>query len=216
MRFYQTIIFDLDGTLADTSEGIYNCIRHAQKMMSLPSITDAQMRSHIGPPMHESYERNFHLTGQMLERAVGYHKEYALTKGLYEASLYEGVPQLLSQLKNQGCKLAVATLKYEETAQKMLSFLNVASFFDVICGTISDVKLTKAQLLHKCVEKCCGDIRSALLVGDSSYDAIGAEEAGLDFLGVTYGFGFQTPDEVNQYPNVGCASSALELARLLG
>ncbi|MBO4488027.1 MAG: HAD hydrolase-like protein [Bacteroidales bacterium] len=211
MRPYQTIIFDLDGTLADTSEGIYNCIRYAQKNMNLPPITDVQMRSHIGPPMHESYERNFHLTGTELELAVGYHKEYALTKGLYETSLYDGVPRLLSQLKSLGSKLAVATLKYEETAQKMLSFLNIASFFDVICGTLSEVKLTKAQLLLKCVDLCQGEKGTALLVGDSSYDALGAQEAGIDFLGVTYGFGFLTKEDVNQYTNIGCAGSPIEI-----
>lgn len=215
MRPYQTIIFDLDGTLADTSEGIYNCIRYAQKMMNLPPITDAQMRSHIGPPMHESYERNFHLSGSALEQAIGFHKEYALTKGLYEASLYNGIPQLLSQLKSRGFKLAVATLKYEETAKKMLSFLNVASFFDVICGTLSEVKLTKAQLLEKCVDLCQGEKSTALLVGDSSYDALGAQEAGIDFLGVTYGFGFQTADDVKQYPNVGRAGSPGEIGNVV-
>ena len=211
MSPYQTIIFDLDGTLADTSEGIYNCIRYAQKMMGLPPITSAQMHSHIGPPMHESYEKNFHLTDHELERAVGYHKEYALTQGLYEASLYEGIPQLLSQLKSRGLKLAVATLKYEETAQKMLSFLKIAPLFDVICGTLSEVKLTKAQLLLKCVDLCQGEKNTTLLVGDSSYDALGAQEAGIDFLGVTYGFGFQTADDVNQYPNVGSATTVGEI-----
>ena len=216
MRPYQTIIFDLDGTLADTSEGIYNCIRYAQTKMKLPPITNAQMRSHIGPPMHESYERNFHLSGTSLEQAIGFHKEYALTKGLYEASLYDGIPQLLSQLKSRGLKLAVATLKYEETAKKMLSFLNVASFFDVICGTLSEVKLTKAQLLEKCVDLCQGEKGTALLVGDSSYDALGAQEAGIDFLGVTYGFGFQTADDVKQYPNVGCAGSPGKIGEMLG
>lgn len=216
MRPYQTIIFDLDGTLADTSEGIYNCIRYAQTKMKLPPITNAQMRSHIGPPMHESYERNFHLSGTSLEQAIGFHKEYALTKGLYEASLYDGIPQLLSQLKSRGLKLAVATLKYEETAKKMLSFLNVASFFDVICGTLSEVKLTKAQLLEKCVDLCQGEKSTALLVGDSSYDALGAQEAGIDFLGVTYGFGFQTADDVNQYPNEGCARLPGEIGERLG
>lgn len=212
MKTYRTIIFDLDGTLADTSEGIYNCIRYAQKMMSLPPITDAQMRSHIGPPMQESYERNFHLTGAELERAIGFHKEYALSKGLYEAAVYEGIPQLLSQLKQSGYKLAVATLKYEETAKKMLSFLQVADFFAVICGALADVKLTKAQLLEKCVNLCDGSKDSSLLIGDSSYDALGAQEAGIDFLGVTYGFGFQTADDVNQYPNVGCAGSPTEIS----
>ena len=215
MRPYQTIIFDLDGTLADTSEGIYNCIRHAQKMMSLPPITSAQMRSHIGPPMHESYERNFHLTGHELERAVGYHKEYALTKGLYEASLYEGIPQLLSQFKSRGLKLAVATLKYEETAQKMLAFLNIAHYFDVICGTLSDVKLTKAQLLNKCIQLCGGTQDTSLLIGDSSYDALGAQEAGIDFLAVTYGFGFSSFSDANHYPNIGCAEEVKDVLNII-
>lgn len=211
MKTYKTIIFDLDGTLADTSEGIYNCIRYAQEKMSLPPISSEQMRSHIGPPMHESYERNFHLTGSDLEKAIGYHKEYALTKGLFEASLYKGIPELLSLLKESGCKLAVATLKYEETAQKMLSFLNVAPYFDVICGALSDVKLTKAQLLEKCVDLCQGEKSTALLIGDSSYDALGAQEAGIDFLGVTYGFGFTNKQEVDEFPNVGCAESPTEI-----
>ena len=211
MKTYKTIIFDLDGTLADTSEGIYNCIRYAQEKMSLPPITSEQMRSHIGPPMHESYERNFHLTGPDLEKAIGYHKEYALTKGLFEASLYNGIPELLSLLKESGCKLAVATLKYEETAQKMLSFLNVAPYFDVICGALSDVKLTKAQLLEKCVDLCQGEKSTALLIGDSSYDALGAREADIDFLGVTYGFGFTNKQEVDEFPNVGCAESPTEI-----
>ena len=215
MKTYKTIIFDLDGTLADTSEGIYNCIRYAQTKMSLPSITDAQMRSHIGPPMHEAYERSFQLTGSALEQAISYHKEYALTKGLYEASLYDGMPQLLSRFKAQGIKLSVATLKYEETAKKMLSFLNVASYFNVICGSLSEVKLTKAQLLEKCVTLCQGEKSTALLIGDSAYDALGAKEADIDFLGVTYGFGFQTADDVNQYPNVGCARSTEEIGLLI-
>ena len=212
---HNLIIFDLDGTLADTSEGIYNCIRYAQTKMGLPPISDEQMRSHIGPPMHESYERNFHLSGPDLEKAVGYHKEYALTKGLFEASLYEGMPQLLSQLKQCGYKLAVATLKFEETAQKMLTFLNISYFFDVICGTLSDVKLTKAQLLEKCIQLCHGTKDTSMLVGDSSYDALGAQEAGIGFLGVTYGFGFKSKQEVDELPNVGCAGSVEDIWKIL-
>lgn len=215
MKAYHTIIFDLDGTLADTSEGIYNCIRYAQEKMGLPPITSEQMRSHIGPPMHESYERNFHLSGLDLEKAVSFHKEYALTKGLFEASLYEGMSQLLSQLKQRGFKLAVATLKYEETAQKMLTFLNVAHYFDVICGTLSDVKLTKDQLLEKCIQLCHGSKDTSLLIGDSSYDACGAQEAGIGFLGVTYGFGFKSKQEVDEFPNVGCAETIGDIWKII-
>lgn len=212
---YTTILFDLDGTLADTSEGIYNCIRYAQQKMSLPEITAEQMRSHIGPPMQESYHRNFGLTGDALDKAVFYHKEYALTKGLYEAQVYEGMPEMLSSLQNQHYHLAVATLKFEETAQKMLTHLNIAQYFDVICGTLTDMKLTKAQLLEKCINLCNGSKDHAVLVGDSSYDAIGAQEAGIDFLGVTYGFGFQNEANVDEFPNVGCADDIQQLTECL-
>ncbi|MCQ2284706.1 MAG: HAD hydrolase-like protein [Bacteroidales bacterium] len=205
MKRYNTIIFDLDGTIADTSEGIYNCIRFVQEKLRLPAITSEQMRSHIGPPMQESYARNFGLSGAQLDEAVSYHKEYALTKGLYEATLYPGIPTLLQSLSDEGCRLAMATLKFEETARKMLDYLKVSSYFHAICGTLSQIKLTKAQLLAKSIERCKSSKSNALLIGDSSYDAIGAHQAGIDFLGVTYGFGFKSKADVDEYPNVGCA-----------
>ena len=134
---------------------------------------------------------------------------------MFEASLYEGMSQLLSQLKQRGYKLAVATLKYEETAQRMLTYLNVAQYFDVICGALADVKLSKSQLLGKCMSFSGSDEASSLLVGDSSYDALGAKEAGIDFLGVTYGFGFTNQQEVDEFPNVGCAETVNEIGRIL-
>lgn len=215
MKDYKVVIFDLDGTLADTSEGIYNCIRYAQKEMNLPDISAEQMRSHIGPPMQESYARNFGLKDCELEQAVALHKEYALSKGLYEAQIYEGIPFLLQQLKDNGMKVAVATLKFEETAREMLKHLKVSDFFEVICGTLSEIKLTKSQLLDKCIAICQETKEHALLIGDSAYDAIGAQEAGIDFLGVTYGFGFTSQQDVNEYPNVGCASTVEDIYSLI-
>lgn len=215
MKDYKVVIFDLDGTLADTSEGIYNCIRYAQKMMGLPNISAEQMRSHIGPPMQESYARNFNLKGDDLGKAVSFHKEYALTKGLYEAEVYENIPELLQQLKAKGIKTCVATLKFEETARKMLDHLKISSCFDAICGTLSEIKLNKAQLLEKCLVLSQENRADALLIGDSSYDAIGAQEAGIDFLGVAYGFGFTSREDVDKYPNIGCAETVQEIYSLI-
>lgn len=212
MKKYSTIIFDLDGTLADTSKGIYNCVRYTQQKMNLPAITDAQLHSHVGPPMHESYARNFGLSGDELEMAVRFHKEYALKCGWREATVYKGIPELLITLKNNGIKLAVATLKYEATAKKMLEYLEISGYFDVICGTLSDVKLTKAELLLKCVENCHDETENSMLIGDSLYDALGAQEASIDFIGVTYGFGFKSKEDVNEYPNVAFAHHPTQIA----
>lgn len=205
MNQYRLIIFDLDGTLADTSEGIFNSIRYTQEKMGLfPRETDEQMRSHIGPPVTESYNRIFRLTGERLQQAAAYHKEYALQKGLYETSLYEGIPELLAQLK-QKYKLAVATLKFEETATQMLHHLGIAQYFDIICGAIPGQHTTKLDTLQRAMQHCETTVAQTLLVGDSQYDALGAQQAGIDFLAVTYGFGFHTPSEAAEFSCIGCA-----------
>ena len=215
MREYRLIIFDLDGTLADTSEGIYNSIRYTQEKMNLyPPETEDQMRSHIGPPVTESYNRIFGLTGERLQQAAAYHKEYALQKGLYEASLYEGIPELLAQLK-QKYKLAVATLKFEETATQMLQYLGIAQYFDIICGAIPDQHTTKLDTLHRARQHCNATPAQTLLIGDSRYDALGAQQDAIDFLAVTYGCGFRTAADAAEFPNVGCAGNVVELLSFL-
>lgn len=215
MNQYRLIIFDLDGTLADTSEGIFNSIRYTQEKMGLfPRETDEQMRSHIGPPVTESYNRIFGLTGERLQQAAAYHKEYALQKGLYEASLYEGIPELLAQLKPK-YKLAVATLKFEETATRMLQHLGIAQYFDIICGAIPGQNTTKLDTLQRAMLHCHATPAQTLLIGDSRYDALGAQQADIDFLAVTYGFGFRTLDDVAEFPNVGRCGNVIELLSFL-
>ena len=199
MSKYELIIFDLDGTLADTSPGILNSIRYARKMMDLPEITLEQMYSHVGPPMEESYNRNFGLTGEKLKQAVSYHKEYAMEQGYKEIELYQGVPELITELKKHGYKIAVATLKAHTTAVKIFESLSLTDKFDIIKGVDINSPMTKAQLLEYCLEQIGTPKEKALLIGDSVYDAKGAQEAGIDFLAVTYGFGFKKGE--NEIPD---------------
>lgn len=207
MNKYELIIFDLDGTLADTSPGILNSIRYAQKMMDLPPITLEQMYSHVGPPMEESYHRNFGLTGEPLRKAIAYHKEYAMKQGYKEIKLYDGIEELLLALKNSGYKTAVATLKAHITALKIFESLNMTDKFDVIKGVDSENPMTKAQLLQYCIEILNIPKERALLIGDSIYDAKGAQEAGINFLGVTYGFGFKYKEDIGNLPHIGMCRS---------
>ena len=189
------VIFDMDGTLADTSEGIFNSIRYTQKMMNLPEISYEQMLSHVGPPMEESYARNFGLSGELLKRAVQYHKEYAMQKGYRELKVYNGIIDLLEKMRNTGIRTAVATLKAQTTAEKIANEY-FPDLFDVVIGTDLENPLTKAEMLIKCIDKFQLSKSDAVLVGDSIYDANGAAEAGIDFVAVTYGFGFQANEAI--------------------
>ena len=188
------VIFDMDGTLADTSEGIFNSIRYTQKMMNLPPITEEQMYSHVGPPMEESYHRNFGLTGEKLQQAVKYHKEYAMQKGYRELKVYDGIPELLDNLHKQEILTAVATLKAQSTAEKIVSEYFPYKF-DLIVGARQEQPMTKSEMLLYCLEKLSVNKDDAVLVGDSIYDLHGAEQAGIDFIAVTYGFGFKDKNE---------------------
>ncbi|MCM1577252.1 MAG: HAD hydrolase-like protein [Ruminococcus sp.] len=209
MKKYRLIIFDFDGTVADTSEGIFNSIRYVQKMMGLPEITAEQMRSHVGPPMEESYSRNFGLKGEELKRAVEYHKEYAVNRGYRELRIYDGIPELLDRLRSEGYLTAVATLKAQGTVDKIAESFGLKERFDFIAGAAGGA--TKAELIRKCMTGLGCSPEETLLIGDSEYDAMGAKEAGVGFMAVTYGFGFKEGDRVEGSVGVwGCAGEIWE------
>lgn len=211
---YKAVLFDLDGTLADTSPGILNSIRYTQRMMGLPEITLEQMYSHVGPPMEESYNRNFGLTGAKLKQAVSYHKEYAVQNGYKELKFYDGIATLLDDLKLRGTKTAVATLKAHTTAVKIFDSFGMTDKFEVVKGTDS-IYTGKVQLVEYCLDKLGVTAENAVLVGDSSYDAIAAEEAGVDFIAVTYGFGFKDPKELSLYNCKEVCDSVSALSKYL-
>jgi phosphoglycolate phosphatase len=212
---YRAVLFDLDGTLADTSKGIYNAIRHTEKLLNLEPISEDQMRSHIGPPPEKSFQRSFGLSGANLEKAVSIYRQYSLECGLYEAEIYSDMPELLMALKKLGYKLGVVTLKSEEIAIRMLRYLNIASYFDVIKGAQSGLLVMKSVLLDLSVSQLLLNRSDCVLIGDSDYDAIGAEEAEMDFIGVLYGFGFRTEDDLKKYKNVACVRLVNELREFL-
>lgn len=184
---YKTVIFDLDGTLLDTSGGVIKSVEFAFKKLNLPQPALAQAISFIGPPLYDSFVRT--VGQEKAEKGVEYFREYYETLGgMFEARVYDGIEDVLKHLKSDGRILCVATLKLEEYARDVLEHFKIARYFDFINGMNVQGTATKAELVKRCLQLtgCAPD--EAVLVGDSMYDCLGAQEAEVDFIGAGYGF----------------------------
>ena len=219
----KSVIFDLDGTLLDTSEGVISSVLKMIKHYGYHDLTRAELESFIGPPISKSLVRLYGVSDEEgLEAMLYFRKLY--TKGVdaflageteelpdvFNGEIYPGMEELLQGLKNHGIKVGVATYKQEDQAKKLLAYKGLAKYFDVIHGADPHGKLTKAEVVALSIKDLGAAPEETIMVGDSDNDAIGAEAAGALFLGVTYGFGFKTTDDVEGFKNVGVAATTYE------
>lgn len=209
------VIFDLDGTLADTSQGIYNAHRYTAKCMGIDLKADA-LSGVIGGELFKIYREKFGLSEENSRKAVAIYRNWYSENGIYQAEIYPDMVETLNMLRSKGYKLAVATLKREDFAQNMLEQMGIAKLFDYIFGMDKADTLNKEKLLYKCVDKAQIPINEAVLIGDSISDVKGAKACNMDFIGVTYGLGFRDTEEVALFDNViSCVSSVSELKNVL-
>jgi phosphoglycolate phosphatase len=203
LMIYSTVIFDLDGTLLDTSEGIINCVSYTIDYLDLPSLTIEQKKSFIGPPLLHSYMRECGLTEQQARDAVEVYRDRYEKKGVYQAKLYENIKPLLARLKRQNIKTGVATLKRHDLAIQILEHFDLKKYLDAIKGIDDKDSLSKADILNSCMKDLeITDFTKAVLIGDSKHDEIGADEIGIDFIAVRYGFGFQDDEDLENLRTV--------------
>ena len=191
---YETVIFDLDGTLLDTSPGIFNSVRFAEKQMGFEPIPDDQLQAFVGPPPKEMYKKFHQINEETAAKATAFHRQYSRKKAIYEATVYPGMKHTLLTLKQQGYKLAIATLKGQKIAEKVLQIHGMTDFFDSIVGMDEAESFTKCKTILVAMAET-GATGKVLMVGDSEYDYVGACEADVDFVGAAYGFGI-SKDEV--------------------
>ena len=189
------LIFDLDGTLADTSEGIINCHKHAHEYLNKKIPSDEFLYSLIGGPLLKTYIDVLGFNENEAREAVDVYRKRYKEKGVFESKLYPNMDNVLDTLKRRGYLLAVATLKAETLAIDLLNYFNVAKYFAIIKGVDPKDNLTKSDLIELCISKCNVDKKSAVLIGDSIHDYNGASAIGVDFIAATYGFDFKKGDE---------------------
>lgn len=212
---YRGIIFDLDGTLLNTEEGILSSVRHTIQAMGYAPLSEDVMRSFIGPPVKRSLMNAYGLDEAEADKATNVFRERYKNHDLLRAAPYEGITELLHRLRQAGLLLGVATLKREDYACTILEHFKLAPYFHSICGSDFASKMQKSDVLDKCMKELGIPPQEAVLIGDTASDSTGAKESGVDFIAVTYGFGPADKSSWASHRPVFTAEAPMELANFL-
>lgn len=200
---YKAILFDLDGTLADTTEGVYKSAEYALEKMNIPNEKFGDLRRFIGPPLQTTFSEAYHMDKENTDKATAYFREYYGDKGVFMCKPYDNMNDTLLKLKAHGYKLGVATYKKDGYAKILLKD-KFSDVFDVINGADSKGVLTKSEIIEKTIVDLKCEKSETVMIGDTIFDLEGALAAGIDFIAVTYGFGFTCDDDLKSSKNVTC------------
>lgn len=184
----KTILFDLDGTLTDSGEGIINCAILALEHFGLPIPSRETLRVFVGPPLHETFIR-FGVPADKAEEAVAVYRSRYIPIGKFENTPYPGIRELLEKLKADGNKLYVATSKPEQMSIDILEHFGLAKYFDRICGASLDTSRTDKAAVIAYLQELTGKSEHTIMVGDTKFDVIGAKKHGIPTVGVSWGYG---------------------------
>lgn len=189
----EILFFDLDGTLTDSMLGITRAVQYALKHYGITVEDLKELQPFVGPPLHESFQEYFHFSEKDSHEAVFVFREYYNAKGWMENRPYDGIEEMLKMLLDAGKTLIVATSKPESMAKQVLTHFHLADYFQFIGGASSDsLRVNKDDVIRYVMESCKlteADWPSIVMVGDRRHDILGAHKAGLEAVGVLYGYG---------------------------
>ena len=184
----KSILFDLDGTLTDSGEGIINCASLALRHFGLPVPDREAMRVFVGPPLRDMFFK-FGVPADRLDEAVEVYRSRYIPIGKFENTPYPGIHDLLAQLKKEGHKLYVATSKPEQMSMDILNKFELTPYFDLLAGaTLDGSRDTKADVIAYLLKQI-GPQAETLMIGDTVYDVVGANAHGIPTIGVSWGYG---------------------------
>ena len=204
----KAILFDLDGTLTDSGEGIINCVTLALEHFGLPIPPREELHVFIGPPLDDSFKK-FQVPEDRIDEAIAVFRSRYLTKGKFENFPYPGIPELLGKLQAQGHELYVATSKLEETAVEIMDHFDLSKYFTRICGADAEkTRNSKSKVIAYLLETC-GKEDEIVMVGDTDFDVIGAKAHNIPTIGVAWGYG-----KVQDMEAAGAVSIAQDMDEL--
>lgn len=189
---YKTALFDLDGTIIDSSQGITSAVAYALDKHGFKYEGKHSLKHFIGPPLREEFMKYCGIDSEQGAVMVSSYREYYADKGIFECSLYDGVKELLINMKNEGITVLLATSKPEVFAKRILEHLHISEYFDFVGGAKMDnTRTDKCEVISYVFDSCGIEIdkNKALMIGDSTHDIEGARKFGLGGIAVSYGFG---------------------------
>ena len=215
MKNYKYILFDLDGTIIDSSLGVTNSVMYSLKKLGEPVPQREKLLKFIGPPLFTSYTQYCGFSEEKANLAIEYYREEYDEKELFNNRVFEGIEDMLSYLKSKGKSLIVATSKPEVFAKQILNKHDISKYFDFIVGATFDGERNhKHEVLNYILENCNIDNKqNCVLVGDTRFDAVGAKNVKIDCIGVSYGFG--TKKELLENGVIAIADSPEDLKEIL-
>lgn len=212
----KALLFDLDGTLTDPGEGITKSVQYALERMGRPEPDRDKLRAFVGPPLLEQFMAFGGFDRQEAARAVELYRERFAPVGIFENTVYPGIPELLESLRAKGFRLAVASSKPEKFVARILEHFRLDGYFGEAVGATMDQRRTaKADVIEEALRRLDLAERrgQVLMIGDREHDVLGARTAGLDCVGVSYGYGSR--EELEAAGAAAIAASPEELGSIL-
>ena len=208
----KSVIFDLDGTLTDSGEGITKCVRLALEHFGIPVKNLDDLRFFVGPPLRDSFVKAG-VPEDKVEEAIAVYRSRYTNVGLFENTPYSGIRELLEKLTALGYRLFVATSKPEEMAVRVLKKFDLFRYFERVCGATMDKSRDSKSAVIAYLLAECSNGENAIMVGDTAFDVIGAAEHKIPTIGVSCGYG--NAEEMKASGAVSIANTPDELYFLL-
>lgn len=210
---YQTVLFDLDGTLIESGPAIIASARKVMRDMGVADLPDEQMKRMIGPPLADCFRDVIGIPPERVGEAVERYREHARLDGPANMKPYPGIPELMSELKARGATVGVVTSKITPTAKSQLQALGLIEYTDYVRGGFPGGSADKLELVTMARDELPGVVETKVMVGDRRFDLEAAAKAGLPSIGVLYGYG--SAEEISMCRPTYTVKSVAELSALL-
>lgn len=196
---YNTVIFDADGTLIDSSLGIISAVEKVIKLYKFKPLNQNELKEFIATsPIQKAFMTFCNTNEELAQDCSVKYRQYYLNDDLYKTTIYDGIIDLLTFLQKQNYKMGIASYKRQDTLDKILKHLNLCEYFDCILGADNENKLTKKDIIQKCILQLNSNPENTIYIGDSFSDGIASKELNCKFIAVKYGFGFKNEKEILQ------------------
>lgn len=220
MKKYNVVLWDTDGTLLDTKYSILRAIDWTAKQEGLRDITEEELESFFGPPAFEHFIDIFHISDEQAMRMLKTFRKRYNDEELFKTDPFPHVLDTMKELKKRGYKQGIASYKSEPSLSMLMEHFTFDKIVDKVAGGCDEIRKTKSGIMQECLEALSIDKKDydkVLMIGDSMHDYNGAKEVGCDFLGVTYGVGFDdiTKDEKEAKMCIGFCDDAKDILKYL-